>query len=183
MKRSVGVLLAIMLCVTVPRVYAATASAEYRLIHKNGHTTPAMFLSAASRFPRSTLGSFTWGRVQEHYAQAYAGPTWTPLRNVTVGAGIGLEQNSQLLRIAQFVSVDSLWRNGSLYLLQQHGGSGRYTKIDLGYRVTSWAKTGWLYETPLGSEAKLEFVSKRVPVKLWLGASSHIRQGGVVYQF
>ncbi len=182
MKCRVAVTLLVGLFSTVTTgTEAATGSVEYRIVHKAGQDRPAILLSVANRLAQSPFGSFAWCRVQEQYAQAYAGPTWTPVRNLTLGVAVGLEQNPRALRMAQFVSAD--YGKASAYVLQQYGGSGRYTKMEVGYRVLPAVKVGWLYETPLGSEGKVEFAPKRFPFRAWIAASAHVRQGGLVYLF
>jgi hypothetical protein len=113
-------------------------------------------------------GWFAFTEAKQTYAQAYAGPTYSPKKWLQVGLGIGLEQDQNPLRVGGF-----LWAGHgrySLLTIQEHGGSGRWYRTEANFQALERLGLGAMHQKGYGLGPRIQFQIPRSPIVLWAAA-------------
>ena len=101
-----------------------------------------------------------------HWSEIYAGPTYSPIPELTLSASIGLEQADNPLRIAG--SVDLSLEKFSFSHISEFGGSGYWQKTTGSYNLADSLNIGVNWQTGLGVGPKVEYTVPETNLKIML---------------
>lgn len=111
------------------------------------------------------LGTYVFFQVGEGWAQAYMGPTYSPKSWLQVGAGVGLEQADNPVRLGSFVWMGR--GRYSLLAIYEDGGGGHWYKSEFNIKATGWLGAGAIVQHNLGVGPRVELNIPRTPVTIW----------------
>ena len=106
-------------------------------------------LSEAFGFYGAFVGDST------HYGEFYAGPTWTPVKGLQFGAGVGKENMPNSIR--RNVWVEATPGDFDLYATFEKGGSGVWHKATAMYKFSSAVSIGAMQETGFSVGPRVEW--------------------------
>lgn len=145
---------------------------EVRSYIQDGRVTP-MGVNYVARDVTRELGLFGCLVVSPNYAEGYIGPTFAPRKWMQVGAGAGLEQGSQAVRLGSFAWIGAKGAD-IVFSAEDGGNTGRYLKLDASYRVIGVTNLGWCQDQFLGGGPTIQLTKPRgIPVTLWTAALEH----------
>lgn len=146
---------------------------ESQNLISSGEVSPAMTGYMTHSFTESQFGTFAWFLVGEHWAEGYAGLTYSPWSWCQAGFGVGLEQADDPWRVG-----GSLWignENLSVLTLLEDGGGQFWHRVVVNYRVNKVVGVGFMSEEFVGVGPRLELNVPKTPVQLW---TSVLRKDG-----
>jgi hypothetical protein len=114
---------------------------------------------------KGNFGSFTWFQIQQGYAEAYGGATYSPKSWMQLALGVGIEEDKHPARIGSYI-----WMGKgpvSVLAVFEDGGSGFWYKVEATYQTKSKFAVGFLSERYHGTGPKMEFSVPRTALKLW----------------
>ncbi len=170
MRRLFSVVI-IAMVVAVPyqsRAGQASFWVEEQTSFSDGETIPKMHTLLLQDFNKKHLGLFGYFQVQEDYAQAYVGPTLSPMPWLQVGVGWGLEQADTPVRLGSFVWLGDARRY--LLAIYENGGGGYWYHAEANTSIADWLGIGMgaMVEHLVGIGPRMELNMPRLPVKIWV---------------
>lgn len=103
-----------------------------------------------------TIGYYAYGQaISNGFRQAYGGPNWKPVQWLEVGAGLGGEDSSLVIR--RNVYFQATIEKVSIFGTFEQGGSGAYHKVIATYQLPKRIRVGLMEETFLGRGLRVEY--------------------------
>ncbi len=127
--------------------------------------TPIITTFMTHGFVNSRLGIFVWSFTNKYWAEAYAGPTYSPTSFIQAGIGSGLEQADGLWRVGGFIWIGN--KKFQALTLLEKGTSGRWHRIIANYNLSKWLGIGGITERFLGTGPRIQFAVPHLPVQIW----------------
>ncbi|MBI2064184.1 MAG: hypothetical protein HYT66_00515 [Candidatus Yanofskybacteria bacterium] len=137
---------------------------EGQIISSDGEISPWTNSLVSRKFDEK-LGMFVLSQNGERWAQAYVGPTYSPSSWLQVGAGLGIEQADNPVRLGSFVWMGR--GRYSLLSIYEDGGSGHWYKSELNIKAAGWLGAGAIVQHMLGVGPRVELNIPRTPVMVW----------------
>lgn len=125
-----------------------------------------------SRAVTKKVGLFGFAARSTTWTEGYAGVTFSPRTWITLGAGAGLEQDSNPWRLG-----GTLWmRTGksSLFFIGEAGGSGKWYRAVLNHGFKNFG-IGAISQAFLGTGPRVEITVPGKPLTVWV---SRLMGGG-----
>ncbi len=148
MRTLIAIVLFCLAATEVSNAQTITGSVELLgIVRSEGANTPQIDVYVAGPI-KGKIGWSAFTLTTDGFAEAYAGPTFSPTNWLSVSASLGLENNDQPIRQGY-----TLWagKGGSFFFsIQEDGGSGRWQKNLLSVRTTSWLSLGVLHQSYVG---------------------------------
>jgi hypothetical protein len=122
----------------------------------------------------ATVGTFAWFQVDENYAEAYAGPSFSPKPWLQFGAGAGVEQTAHPLRLGSFI-----WAGNQRvqFLFMGEGlGSGWWYKSECNWNASKKLGLGLMTERFKGTGPRIQYSMPHTPLTVW--SAFLFEQGG-----
>ena len=117
-------------------------------------------------FKNKKYGSYFWIYKSQIWSEGYGGLTYMPIKNLQLGAGIGIEDaNDHPIRLSSMIWVgDKKW-----YILSilEDGGSGKWHQINALYRLNKYIQFGLMEEKYTGFGPRIELMTPNLPISLW----------------
>jgi len=116
-------------------------------------------------FKNKRYGSYFWIYKNKIWSEGYGGLTYMPTKKLQLGAGIGIEDADDPLRLSSMIWVgDKKWYFLSLF---EDGGSGKWHQINALYRLNKYIHLGMMEEKFTGFGPRLELIAPNLPITLW----------------
>ncbi|MEK7501183.1 MAG: hypothetical protein AAB642_03605 [Patescibacteria group bacterium] len=141
---------------------------EEQTFFSDGKKVPKIHTLLLQDFNKKHLGLFGYFQVQEDYAQAYVGPTLSPVPWLQAGVGGGLEQADTPVRLGSFVWMGDAHRY--LLAIYENGGGGYWYHAEANASITDWFGAGAVVEHLIGVGPRAELNIPRLPAKIWVAS-------------
>ena len=116
-------------------------------------------------FKNKKYGTYFWIYRNKIWSEGYGGLTYMPTKNLQLGAGIGIEDADDPLRLSSMIWVgDKKWY---ILSLLEDGGSGKWHQINALYRLNKYIQFGFMEEKYTGFGPKIELTAPNLPIALW----------------
>ena len=123
-------------------------------------------------FKNKKYGTYFWIYKNKIWSEGYGGLTYMPTENLQLGAGLGIEDADNPLRLSSMIWVgDKKWY---ILSLLEDGGSGKWHQINALYRLNKYIQFGIMEEKFTGLGPRLELTIPNLPITLWF---SSLRMG------
>lgn len=117
-------------------------------------------------------------KESDGYREFYVGPKFKLSDQLTVGVGIGREAMTDLNSVRRNFYYDANWEKFSSFGTFENGGSGRWHKVTVTYKLTEKIGAGVMGQTLLGNGPRLEYkFENKNKVTVW-GAMLYSRDTG-----
>jgi hypothetical protein len=117
-------------------------------------------------------------KESDGYREFYVGPKFKLSDRLTVGVGIGREAMTDLNSVRRNFYYDASWEKFSSFGTFENGGSGRWHKVTVTYKLTEKIGAGVMDQSVLGQGPRLEYkFENKNKVTVW-GAMLHSRDTG-----
>ena len=120
-------------------------------------------------FENKKYGTYFWIYKSQTWSEGYGGLTYMPIKNLQLGAGIGIEDdNDHPLRLSSMIWLgDKKWY---ILSLLEDGGSGKWHQINAIYRFNKYIHFGMMEEKFTGFGPRLELMVPNLPVSIWFSS-------------
>ena len=119
-------------------------------------------------FKNKKYGSYFWIYKNKIWSEGYGGLTYMPTKNLQLGAGIGIEDADDPLRLSSMIWLgDKKWY---ILSLLEDGGSGKWHQINAAYRFNKYIHLGMMEEKFTGFGPRLELMVPNLPVSIWFSS-------------
>lgn len=103
--------------------------------------------------------------AEEDYGQVYGGPTFSPEPWLHLGAGIGVENDPNPLRLASFLFAER--GRHSLLVVNENGGTGPWYKVEAMTRLEDHVSLGLHVQRGVGAGPRLAVTFPSTSMSLW----------------
>ena len=117
-------------------------------------------------FKNSNYGTYLWLYKNDKWSEGYGGLTYMPTNNLQLGAGLGIEDAENPLRLSSMIWLGN--KKWSILSLFEDGGSGKWHQINAKYTFNNYINFGLMEEKFSGSGPRLEFNIPRFPISAWI---------------
>ena len=129
---------------------------------ENLFATNALMMNS---FKNKKYGTYFWIYKNKNWSEGYGGLTYMPTKNLQLGAGIGIEDADDPLRLSSMIWVgDKKWY---ILSLLEDGGSGKWHQINALYRLNKYIQFGLMEEKNTGFGPRIELTPPNLPITLW----------------
>ena len=138
---------------------------EIKNLFTGSKTLHAANVLMMNSFEGKKYGTFAWAYKNDSWSEVYGGLTYMPIPYFQFGAGLGLEDANNPLRLGSMIWIGK--DNWYLLSLLEDGGSGKWHQINAIYRLNQYLGIGLMKERYTGFGPKFELTIPSLPTQLW----------------